>query len=307
MLRILLCLHVLLILLSCTSDKVQERDYLTKYCVVVVIDGPRYSETWGDPSFQHIPFLHSYFENLGVVNTTFYNAGITNTTNGHVALTTGFYENNINNSGQELPSYHSYFQDWMKKNPVLTNSAWIVSSKDKLEVLGNCTEGKWKDQHQPRTDCGENGNFTGYRNDSITHAHATKVLVKYKPNLLLINLKDPDYYGHVNNWSAYLNSIKKSDEYVFKLWNTIQQDPEMAGKTTLFVTNDHGRHTSNFQHHGDDCQGCRHIMFYAMGPDFKKNVKLSVNRSLIDIHATISELMNLSNYSQGNIMTELFK
>jgi phosphopentomutase len=48
-------------------------------------------------------------------------------------------------------------------------------------------------------------------------------------------------------------------------------------------------------------------MFYAMGPDFKKNVKLSVNRSLIDIHATISELMNLSNYSQGNIMTELFK
>jgi phosphopentomutase len=125
--------------------------------------------------------------------------------------------------------------------------------------------------------------------------------------LLLINLKDPDYYGHVNNWSAYLNSIKKSDEYVFKLWNTIQQDPEMAGKTTLFVTNDHGRHTSNFQHHGDDCQGCRHIMFYAMGPDFKKNVKLSVNRSLIDIHATISELMNLSNYSQGNIMTELFK
>ena len=307
MLRLISCILSFFLLFSCVSEKIQERHYLTKYCVVLVIDGARFSDTWGDPSFQNIPYLHNYFENLGAINTTFYNEGTTNTTNGHVAITTGFYENNIDNSGQELPSYHSYFQDWMKKNPFSANSAWIISSKDKLEVLGNCRQGKWKDLYQPLTDCGINGNFSGYRSDSITMIRATKVLKVYNPNLLLINLKDPDYYGHQYNWSAYINAIRKSDEYVHQLWNTIEQDPEMAGNTTLFVTNDHGRHISDFQNHGDECEGCRHIMLYAIGPDFKKNVKLSVNRSLIDIHATISEIMHLSNYSEGNVMTELFK
>ncbi len=292
---------------SCLKDKVSYKKYNTAYCLVVVVDGARYSETWGDTSHQYIPLMHNYFKNLGVINTSFYNLGTTNTTNGHVAITTGYYENNINNSGQELPSYHSYFQDWLKKYPLLTNSAWIISSKDKLEVLGNCVQGKWKDIHQPKTDCGINGNFTGYRSDSITLAHAIKTLVKHKPNLLLINLKDPDYYGHQNNWSAYLNAIKTSDNYIYHLWNTIQQDPEMAGKTTLFVTNDHGRHTSNFQNHGDDCDGCRHIMLYAIGPDFKKNIQISQSRSLIDIHATISEMMHLPNFSQGKVMSELFE
>ena len=307
MLRQLFFIQFLFSLYSCESDKVQQKQYLTEYSVVIVIDGARFSETWGDPSFQNIPNLHNYFENLGVVNTSFFNEGTTNTTNGHVAITTGFYENNINNSGQELPSYHSFFQDWVKNNPLLENRAWIVSSKDKLEVLGNCRQSKWKNLYQPRTDCGINGNFSGYRSDSLTMIHATKVIKKHRPNLLLINLKDPDYYGHQNNWNEYINAIKKSDEYVLQLWNTIQQDPEMSGNTTLFVTNDHGRHTSNFQNHGDECNGCKHIMLYAVGPDFKKNVKLAVNRSLIDIHATISEIMHTSNYSEGNVMTELFE
>ena len=35
-------------------------------------------------------------------------------------------------------------------------------------------------------------------------------------------------------------------------------------KTTLIVSNDHGRHIDSkggFQNHGDDCAGCRHIEF----------------------------------------------
>jgi hypothetical protein len=296
-----------LILISCNKDKVKEKNYKTAYCIVVVMDGARYSETWGDSLHVHIPFMANYLKNMGVINTSFYNAGTTNTTNGHAAITTGFYENNINNSGQELPSYHSYFQDWLKKHPLLLNSAWIISSKDKLEVLSNCKQNKWKDIYQPKTDCGINGINTGYRSDSITMCHAIKTINKHKPNLLLINLKDPDYFGHQNNWNAYLSTIKTSDYYIYQLWNLIQQDPEMAGKTTLFVTNDHGRHTSNFQHHGDDCDGCRHLMFFAAGPDFKKNVQLSQNRSLIDIHATISEMMHLPNFSKGKVMIELFE
>jgi phosphopentomutase len=48
-------------------------------------------------------------------------------------------------------------------------------------------------------------------------------------------------------------------------------------------------------------------MLYAIGPDFKKNIQISQSRSLIDIHATISEMMHLPNFSQGKVMSELFE
>ena len=78
------------------------------------------------------------------------------------------------------------------------------------------------------------------------------------------------------------------------------------------MTNDHGRHTDGvadgFCSHGDPCDGCQHINFYAFGPDFKENQIISEERELIDVPATIAELLNFRiPNSNGNIMTELFK
>src|SRR3972149_7538234 len=82
---------------SCKTDIALPK-YKTKNIILLVIDGPRYSETWGDTSHQYIPnFASMAYE--GTVFTNFYNDGITNTVNGHAALTTGFYEN-LNNAGQ---------------------------------------------------------------------------------------------------------------------------------------------------------------------------------------------------------------
>jgi arylsulfatase A-like enzyme len=110
----------------------------------------------------------------------------------------------------------------------------------------------------------------------------------------------------------YLNGIHSSDEYIYQVWNFIQTSPIYKDKTTLFVTNDHGRHpdgtADGFVSHGDACSGCRHIMFYAFGPDFKQNVVLSRPRELIDINATILELLGISGvYSDGEVMRELFQ
>src|SRR5687768_15962743 len=51
----------------------QPQNYLTKNVVVIVVDGPRYSETWGEPSHQYIPFLAQKMAPAGVINTEFYN------------------------------------------------------------------------------------------------------------------------------------------------------------------------------------------------------------------------------------------
>jgi hypothetical protein len=46
---------------------------------------------------------------------------------------------------------------------------------------------------------------------------------------------------------------------------------------------------------------------YAFGPDFKQNVIETQQRELIDINATILELLGLDEQlSDGEVMTELF-
>ena len=78
------------------------------------------------------------------------------------------------------------------------------------------------------------------------------------------------------------------------------------------MTNDHGRHNDNvrdgFISHGDFCEGCMHINLYAAGPDFQSNLVLNQPRQLVDISATIAEIMNFEHAgSSGEVMWELFK
>ena len=297
---------------SCENDKVAQKQYKTEKIIVLVIDGPRYSETWGESSHQFVPNLDTLLLPKGVIYSAFYNNGVTYTTPGHTSITTGIYQS-IDNYGNELPKNPSFLQQWLKYSKKSSNAAWIVASKDKLEVLANTNDIKWKNTFVPFTNCGVNGAGigSGYRSDSLTQIEVMNVLNSYHPNLLFVNYKEPDASGHANNWQGYLNGIKACDNYVKQVWDFIQNDPQYKGKTTLFVTNDHGRHldgiNDGFVSHGDNCDGCRHIFLYAYGPDFKQNVIESKSRELIDINATILELLGLDKQlSDGEVMSELF-
>jgi arylsulfatase A-like enzyme len=81
---------------------------------------------------------------------------------------------------------------------------------------------------------------------------------------------------------------------VYELWKLIQTDSIYKNTTTLFITNDHGRHTTDFAGHRDQCDGCRHIMLMALGPDVKAGEVDSVTRYQIDIAPTIGMLLGYS-------------
>ena len=51
--------------------------------------------------------------------------------------TSDVYEN-INNSGLQNPSNPTIFQYWLKKTNLPNVQAWIIASKDKLEILSDC-------------------------------------------------------------------------------------------------------------------------------------------------------------------------
>jgi hypothetical protein len=306
---------MLMVLALCCALSVQAGEaaaattWKTRHVVILVIDGPRWTETWGKPGRDLIPVRDKVLAPQGVVLSDMANDGPTYTNAGHSALTTGFHQE-INNSGQELPRNPSITQRLIATG-VDAKQVWIVASKDKLQILTDCAHPEWKRKGVCSSDCGTDGIGSKYRDDAITFERAKQVLTTHRPRFMLINFKEPDSSGHGKKWEQYLENIRITDRYAGAIWELIQADPEMKDRTTLFITNDHGRHLDGHKDgyisHGDDCAGCRKIELLAMGPDFKRGVTTDVHRSQIDVAMTAAALLGLTiPGSEGKVMSELF-
>lgn len=283
--------------------------YKTQNVVIVVVDGARYTETWGDSSHQYIPRRYEMLQQ-GVLCNAFSNNGTTSTVPGHIAITTGVYQN-IPNDGTAYPDKPSLFQHWLQTSENDSTKTGLITTKDKLEVLSDCTDPDWKGKYRPLHDCGVAGLGTGYRTDKVTFNNATSILNLNHPQLVLINFKQPDAAGHAADSTGYLKGITDTDNYIYLLWQQLQSDDFYKDRTTMIVTNDHGRHTAGhldgFVSHGDSCEGCRHIEMFAIGPDFKKNYISNTPYEQIDIASTVAELMNFEMPdAKGKILSDVF-
>ncbi len=298
----------IVILTSCIDDHYKPT-VITPKVVLIVMDGARYSETWGDSTHQFIPFLSDSIAPKGAVFTNFKNQGITSTIPGHTALITGRYDTLANN-GTEYPKHPSIFQYFEQK---YLEKGWIISSKDKLSVLSNCNDSLWQNQHNPYFDCGKEGLGTGYgyREDSVTLKKALWILDVFKPRLCLINFKEPDASGHSGNWKNYLRAIQTTDSLIYVICKHIDQDPFYKDQTTVFITNDHGRHLDGiqdgFKSHGDTCSGCRHCMLFTYGPGIKKGIRMDTLYSFIDVTTTLASILKLKMIDiEGQVIKEGF-
>jgi predicted AlkP superfamily pyrophosphatase or phosphodiesterase len=297
------------VLNSCATAGGGTAGLRTENVIILVIDGVRHSETWGAvPGI--IPNMSQNMMSQGAFCNNFRNEAYTYTNSGHTAITTGVNQP-IDNYGTELPANPSIFQHWRKQTGKPATAAWVVSSKDKLDILGNTLHPDWQDQFLPSLNCGVSGPGSGYRADSLTLVEALSVLRTNKPNLMLINFMEPDGYAHAANWDFYLRGIARNDRYARQLWDFIRKDEHYRNKTTLIITTDHGRHLDTVDNgwvdHGDDCEGCQRIFLLALGPDFRKGGFVETKYTLVDISATVAPMLGLAfPQAEGSIMRELF-
>ena len=84
---------VLLLIAACAKDMVYQ-NLKTEHVIIVVIDGARYSETWGEPSHVYIP-LQSSLSSQGVLFENFTNSGVTSTIPGHTSIVTGVIQTGL--------------------------------------------------------------------------------------------------------------------------------------------------------------------------------------------------------------------
>lgn len=286
------------------------RAYQARNVVILVLDGPRQSEMWGDPTRACIPNLAALAP-AGTLLSGFQNAHHTYTMAGHTAILTGVYQEYLNLSTNQHPDHAGIFQHFLQASGLDRNQAWIVSSKDTLALLGDTEDTAWrgKDQYQPSLWCGLDGQALENGTDSATVAKAEAILSSDHPRLMLISLRQPDSAAHAGVWADYLAALKASDAHAAEIWNALQADPVYAGRTDLFITHDHGRHDGeNFTQHGDDCAGCRHVALLALGPDIKAGVEISSGGELIDVAPTVAELLGFDlPDARGRLLSELLK
>jgi hypothetical protein len=258
--------------------------------IIVVIDGARYSESLGAKA-ANMPVLWNTLRPKGTIYTNFRNEGVTKTCAGHTAVITGVWHD-MPNDGTVRPWEPTVFELFRKKTALPESSCFVVSGKKKLFMLDHSTHADYgaglgavfahpDTSHDPAS-------------DEQVWADLSGILQRDHPRLVIVNLPDVDKNGHAKNWEGYLGAIRGADAVVGKLWKQLEADPFYRGTTTMFVTNDHGRHDpahGDFQNHGCPCEGCRHIMCLAVGPGFKAGTVVGEAHTQLDIAATTAAIL----------------
>jgi hypothetical protein len=104
--------------------------------------------------------------------------------------------------------------------------------------------------------------------DSFIYQGAADYVKTKKPRVLFVGFGETDEWAHSGRYDLYLNAAQKADEYISRLWNTVQSMPHYKGKTTFIITCDHGRGTAgNWKHHGVSIPGAEYTWLAVLGPD----------------------------------------
>lgn len=255
--------------------------------IIVVIDGARYSETFGSDG-KYIPHMYNDLAPLGTVFTNFRIAdeGITSTNPGQASILTGTWQI-IENDGSEHPNKPTIYEYFRKELSAKATDCFIIAGKKKIGALSYSTFAGYGSDFGASTNCFDADDDQVY--DSLVSTMDT-----YHPKLILVNFPTTDSNGHSGVWNDYVSALINADRLVYKLWQKIQNDPYYKSSTTVFITNDHGRHTNDFKNHGCDCDGCEHIMLLSLGKDIPMGAKNHELHHQIDIAGTIGKLLGFS-------------
>jgi len=115
----------------------------------------------------------------------------------------------------------------------------------------------------------ETGIWNGEPLDALTFHTAMGYLQAKRPRVLYLSLGETDEWAHSGRYDLYLRSLNRADEYVRKLWETVQRMPEYRGSTSLILGVDHGRGLApeEWKSHGRKVPDSKYVWMAFMGPD----------------------------------------
>ncbi len=197
---------------------------------------------------------------------------------------TGSADPNIR-SNAKVPNKNVTVFEWLHRKPAFQNkvaaySAWdVVPSIFNRDRCGFPVMGGW----EPVPDKSPSPRMA-LLNDLIrdtTPANAAEVydsfifqaahehLVTERPRVFYVDFLETDHWAHAGRYDLTLSAAQKFDDYVRRLWETVQSTDQYRDKTTLILLTDHGRGLApeNWKHHGAKIEGAQYIWMAFLGPD----------------------------------------
>jgi hypothetical protein len=277
------------------------RAYTATRVVLVVLDGVRDTEFFENPTHEYIPHIWNDLRHRGYLSHAFYNGGTTLTCSGYSTIASGTRQTLPDDGSRraDRPMLWEYYRD---QTGASARSCVTVTEKLKLLMLSYSTS--------PGYGAADSSYMIGPTwNDSLSVRDWLNYAAQYQPVISCLCLGEIDGGGHSGDWNFYLALIRRADRLVYWLYNGIQGLPGFAGRTAFILTADHGRHDYDWQNHGDGCNGCRHLPFLVIGPDFKVDVEVSSPAAdQRDLCNTIGMLLDLPvPLAEGRILTEILR
>jgi hypothetical protein len=134
------------------------------------------------------------------------------------------------------------------------------------------------------------------RHDAFTFEMALEYLKSAKPRVLDISFDETDDWAHAKRYDRVLDMISITDQFLKRLWTTLQSMPEYRNSTTLIFTSDHGRGSTlaDWSGHGRNVGGADKIWLAILGPDTPASGEVTTHAEQRDIAPTIIKLLGLN-------------
>ncbi len=112
-----------------------------------------------------------------------------------------------------------------------------------------------------------------------------------KPRVIYVGFGETDEWAHDGRYDLVLQAANRVDQFLGRLWSTVQAMPQYRDKTTLLFTTDHGRGSGPklWRDHGEKIDGAEGVFLAVIGPDT----------------AALGERVNCAAITQSQIATTL--
>jgi hypothetical protein len=147
--------------------------------------------------------------------------------------------------------------------------------------------------------------------DELSMYIVKRLMQQQAPSLLWITMHDIDV-AHSGAYSLYIDGIRRTDRLCAELWKAVQNEPEYAGNTTMFILPDFGRDAdedaggNGFQHHRTGDAASRTTWMMALGAGVRRGVVYDRPMQSIDLVPSLGAMMGFSaSISQGKPIQEL--
>ncbi|WP_222435467.1 alkaline phosphatase family protein [Allorhodopirellula solitaria] len=180
-----------------------------------------------------------------------------------------------------------------QRSGVLVNAGWAPVS-DLLDASGDANQ-QWVSELQRLDEIAAEipHLWSAVRYDYITLEAARIYLQAKRPRVLYLSLGETDDWAHEGRYDLYLESAQRNDDYIRRIWETIQSMEEYRDNTTLIITSDHGRgdNRTAWKSHSASIPGCELIWAAAMGPGIGPGDRDAGQLTQSQIAATVAAAM----------------